>query len=125
MRVGGRFAGEVAGIELLEGGVDVVGVELETGHRPVVGVDLDDAERLGVEGPGFEERDAARARRSPRVAMTVDVMSVANSVGCMFAICTSRPRQTPAFTTRRRSSVQRSSANNSAKASQSRAAKYA
>ena len=27
VRVGGRFAGEVSGVELLEGGVDVVEVE--------------------------------------------------------------------------------------------------
>ena len=45
---------------------------------PVVGVDLDDVEHLGVErlGPLVATRSASRlrARRSPRVAMTVDVM---------------------------------------------------
>ena len=49
VRVGGRFAGEVAGVELLEGGVDVVGVELDGRRDPVVGVDLDDVEHLGVD----------------------------------------------------------------------------
>ena len=60
MRVGGRFAGEVSGVELLEGGVDVVEVERDSGHDPVVGVDLDDAEHLGVErlGPLIPARDS-------------------------------------------------------------------
>ncbi len=50
--MGGRFAGEVSGVELREGGVDVVGVEHDEGRDPVVGVDLDDAEQLGVEASG-------------------------------------------------------------------------
>ena len=33
VRVGGRFAGEVAGIELREGSVDVVGVERDAAPR--------------------------------------------------------------------------------------------
>ena len=33
LRVGGRFAGEVAGVEFLEGGVDVVEVEHDTSPR--------------------------------------------------------------------------------------------
>ncbi len=49
---GGRFAGEVPGIEFLEGSVDVVEVEHDTRRDPVVGVDLDDAEHLGVERLG-------------------------------------------------------------------------
>ena len=44
MRVGGRFAGEIPGIEFLEGGVEVVGVEHDRRRDPVVGVDLDEAE---------------------------------------------------------------------------------
>ena len=44
VRVGGRLAGEVSGIELLEGGVDVVGVEHDDRRDPLVGVDLDDVE---------------------------------------------------------------------------------
>ncbi len=77
MRVRGRFAREVPGIEFLEGGVDVVEVEHDARRDPVVGVDLDDDEHLGVErlGPLIAARVAARVstRRSPRVAMTVDV----------------------------------------------------
>ena len=46
VRVGGRFAGEVSGIELREGGVDVVDVEHDDRRDPLVGVDLDDVERL-------------------------------------------------------------------------------
>ena len=58
--VGGRFAGEVSGVELLEGGVDVVGVERDERRDPLVGVDLDDAEHLGVErlGPLVAAREA-------------------------------------------------------------------
>ena len=49
MRVGRRFAGEVPGIELREGGVDVFGVENDESHDPLVGVDLDDVEDIGTE----------------------------------------------------------------------------
>ncbi len=80
MRVGGRFAGEVPGVELGEGGVEVVEVEHDARRDPIVGVDLDEAEHLGVELPrvriAARERDTNEARRSPRVAMTVDVMFV-------------------------------------------------
>ena len=51
MRVGGRLAGEVAGVELREGSVDVVEVEHDDRRDPLVGVDLDDVEHLGVELP--------------------------------------------------------------------------
>ncbi len=46
VRMGGRFAGEVPGVEFLEGGVDVVGVEHDVRRDPLVGVDLDDVEDL-------------------------------------------------------------------------------
>ena len=52
VRVGGRFAGEVAGVEFLEGGVDVVEVERDSRRDPIVGVDLDDAENFDVERLG-------------------------------------------------------------------------
>ena len=48
VRVGGRFAGEVPGVEFRDGGVDVVDVKPDVRHDPVVGVDLNDAEQLGV-----------------------------------------------------------------------------
>ena len=80
VRVGGRFAGEVPGVELGDGGVEVVEVEHDDRHDPLVGVDLDDVEDLGVErlGPlvALEYRARLRTRCSPRVAMTVDVTSV-------------------------------------------------
>ena len=49
-----------------------------------------------------EKRTRLRARRSPRVAMTVDVMSVTprSAIARMFAISASRPCRTPAFTHR-------------------------
>jgi hypothetical protein len=40
--VGGRFAGDVSGIELFECGVNVVEIEHGATHDPFVGVDLDD-----------------------------------------------------------------------------------
>ena len=52
VRVGGRFAGEVSGVEFLEGGVDVVRVEQDLRHDPFVGVDLEDVKHLGVERLG-------------------------------------------------------------------------
>ena len=64
MRVGGRFAGEVSGVEFREGGVDVVEVERDDRDDPLVGVDLDEAEPLDVEclgtlvtarGSGYDE----------------------------------------------------------------------
>ena len=62
MRMGRGFAGEVPGIELLEGGVDVVKVEHDGRDDPLVGVDLDDAEPLGADLAGRRaavERQAA------------------------------------------------------------------
>ena len=64
---------------------------------PVVGVDLDDVEHLGVERIAAliaaRERTRLRARRSPRVATTVDVMFLAptSAIARMFAIAASRP----------------------------------
>ncbi len=126
--MGGRFAGEVAGVELREGGVEVVEVEHDARHDPSVGVDLDDAEQLGVETPRAAGRTSStdtRASRSPRVAMASDVRlaTPTSAVACMLAISASRPCRIPAFTTRRRSSPQWSSASVSASASQSRATK--
>ena len=46
---GCRFAGEVARVELREGGIEVVGVERDDRRDPLVGVDLDDAEHFDVE----------------------------------------------------------------------------
>ena len=40
VRVGGRFAGEVSGVEFFEGGVEVIGVERNACHDLVFGVDL-------------------------------------------------------------------------------------
>ena len=80
MRVGCRFAGEVAGIELLEGGVEVVEVERDECHDPLVGVDLNDVEDSMTNSSGRwsrpEEGTRVRARRSPRVAKTVGVKFV-------------------------------------------------
>ncbi len=52
------FAGEVAGIKLGNGGVEVVGVEGDDRRDPVVGVELGDTEDLGAESVG--SRVAAR-----------------------------------------------------------------
>ena len=56
VRVGGRFAGEVSGIELGDGRVEVFEVERDERRDPLVGVDLDDVKgivlnRLGVAAP--------------------------------------------------------------------------
>ncbi len=53
MCVGGRFAGEVSGVEFLEGGVDVVEVERDAATIQFVGVDLDDAEHLERKSSGL------------------------------------------------------------------------
>ena len=52
MRVVGRFAGEVPGIELLEGSVEVVGVKGDERRDPPFGVDLGDIEDIGAERIG-------------------------------------------------------------------------
>ena len=62
---GGRFAGEVSGVEFLEGGVDVVEVERDDRRDPVVGVDLDDGERPRCGTP-------RAARRGPSTATSED-----------------------------------------------------
>ena len=132
VRVGGRFAGEVSRVEFRDGGVEVVGVEHDERRDPLVGVDLDDAEHIVRNASGRssprENRARLRTRRSPRVAMTSDVAFVIAELGDRpqsLAISASRPCRMPAFTTRRRSSVEMSSASISAMASQSRAAKCA
>ena len=104
VRVGGRFAGKVAGVEFFEGGVDVVGVEPDARHDPAVGVDLEDAEQLDAERLRslIIARDGIRvsARRSPRIAMTVDAIFL--SPNSMAPACSrsaaSRPYWIPAFT---------------------------
>src|SRR5947209_1981188 len=47
--VGGRFAGEVPGVEFFESGIEVVEVEPDARRNSFVSVDLDDAKRFGVE----------------------------------------------------------------------------
>ncbi len=85
VRVGGGFAGEVAGVEFFEGGVDVVEVEQRRvprsarrrrsrrcrGHRR-------GTPRVARSLP---ESGTMRTRRSPRVAMTVDVDVLDPDVG--------------------------------------------
>ena len=70
VRVGGGFAGEVAGVEFRDGGVEVVEVERDDRDDPLVGVDLDDAEHIGEERLGTFVADArigyARGRGAPR-----------------------------------------------------------
>src|ERR1700735_19406 len=46
VRVGGRLAGELAGIELSDGGVDVFEVERNGRYDPLLYVDLDDVEGI-------------------------------------------------------------------------------
>ena len=67
-----RFAPEVAGIELLEGSVDVVVVESDARHDPVVSGDLDEPEQLRLERP--------RALVIPREVSTKE--SKVPSAGC-------------------------------------------
>src|SRR6516162_11526577 len=59
VRVGGRFAGEVSGVEFLEGGVDLVDVEQDAGRELAFGVDFDEAEHLTTErlGPPVSTRE--------------------------------------------------------------------
>ncbi len=67
-RVGGRFTGEVSGIEFLEGGVEVVGVEYEHRRNSVICGDLDDDERSMRNGSG-SCRDSTNARDRGRRAL--------------------------------------------------------
>ena len=98
--------------------------------NPLVGVDLDDVEHLGVErvGPlvssreaGTREGEALAAGRNDGRRHVRDTRRRRSPARSRSAA--SRPCRTPAFTTRRRSSTERSSASVSAIASQSRAAK--
>ena len=90
----------VSGIELCDGGLEVVEVEHDDRRDPVVGVDLDDAEQIDEEPLGrwsrSEKRLRVRTRRSPRVAMAVDVMFEPRSATtAKFSISASRPRRVP------------------------------
>ena len=76
--------------------------------------------------PRFKPQIRLRARRAPRVAMTVGVMTSSGRTSAMprmSAMWSPRPRRIPPFTTRRRSSEKMSSAISSAIAAHSRAAK--
>ena len=53
LRVGCRFAGEVARVELLEGSIEVVEVERDGCHDPLISVDLGDAEHLCAKSIGL------------------------------------------------------------------------
>ena len=131
MRVGGRFAGEVSGVEFGEGGVDVVELERDEGDDSLVGVDLDDAEHIGDEclgpldrGPGSEDgedkalpagrHDGRRHVCGPQVSDRPHV----RDVGIATISDTGVYHPTAIV-------VEKSSATSSAMASQSRAAKYA
>ena len=84
VRVAGRFAGEVSGIEFRERGVDVVEVEGDVRRDPVVGVDLDDVEHIGLERcatSGATEGEKLTASRNRRSRLC----------------CRSRPRRLPAI----------------------------
>ena len=50
--VGCRLAGDVSGVELRDGGVEVVDVEHDNRRHPLVGIDLDDCEHLDAERVG-------------------------------------------------------------------------
>ncbi len=63
--MGGRFAGEVAGVEFLEGGVDVVDVEPDASDDPLFGIDLGEIKRFSLDRRDADstEREALSAGR--------------------------------------------------------------
>ena len=98
----------------------------------LVGVDLDDVEHVGVKllGPLIAARapDTTERETLPRGSqwrMTSQIVTPRSATVRMFAIATSRPCRTPAFDTRRRSSLKCRRPKSRPCASQSRAAKYA
>jgi hypothetical protein len=58
--VRGSFAGEVSGVELRDGGIEVVDVKSDNRSDPLVGADLDDAEHICQKcfGPLIAVREA-------------------------------------------------------------------
>ena len=58
----GGFADEIAGVEFLEGGVDVFEVERNMAWHTVVDVGLDDAEQFGEERLGLLVKAETRKR---------------------------------------------------------------
>ena len=114
----GRFAGEVASIELGEGGVDVVEVEQRRAATIRSSASISTMPSISV--PNMPRTLVAadgtarlRTRRSPRVAMTLDVM-VSTPTSATARDVRDAPHRghcrNPAPTTRRRSSVKMSSA---------------
>ena len=128
--VPGRFAGEIAGIELGDGGrrsrrrqYEITATIRSSALIPaMVSISVRNAS-----GPSSrpEKPRRARARRLPRVAMGVDVTFVVHSSANArsFAFSASRPTKTPEPTIRRRSSLKKLSARTCGMASQSPAAK--
>ena len=66
-RVSGRFAGEVSGVELRDGGVEVVEVEYDDRRDLIVRVDFEDAQRIRLEllGPAIAARGAREDEALP------------------------------------------------------------
>jgi hypothetical protein len=62
-----RFAGEVAGVELSDGGLEIVGVEHDYRRDLIVRVDFDDAQRIRAElrGPAIVARSAREDEALP------------------------------------------------------------
>src|ERR1700722_18365893 len=56
--MGGRFAGEIAGVELRDGGVEVFEVEHDNTRDSLLGVDLHDLERIVLNRLGVTARHA-------------------------------------------------------------------
>ncbi len=61
--MGCRLTGEIAGIELGDGGLEVVEVEHDARDDPSVGIDLNDAEQLGVKRLRAAGRTSSTAQR--------------------------------------------------------------
>ena len=116
VRVGGRFAGEVAGIELRDGGVEVVEVEHDDRRDPSSALISTTPSTSTWNASGSWSSPEKRARREDEALAAgrddVDVTFVTprSAAARRFAISASRPCRTPAFTTRRRSSLIMSSA---------------
>ena len=129
VRVVGGFTGEVAGVELGEGGVDVVQVEHDGSRDSSVGVDLDDVRDLVCNRFGVAARGSYTHKGESGPTSRYDAQHFIGDAdlgdhlqifdrGISTSVCI------PAFTTRRRSSTETLSASISAMAFQSPVTKY-
>ena len=126
--VGCRFADEITVFEFFECSIDVINVKCDNSCDPFVSIDFDDLQDIVLDRTGIAPRGANTRQSETVPAGRLDVhhlyREAESAAACNSWIPALRPCRTPPFTTRRRSSINSSSATRPLSAPQSWAPKY-